>query len=274
MTDKDITSPQNRSLCGDSESTSQNRDFCGDSKDREKSDSKLNPHEGHRSRMRKMVAENGFSSLLPHQALEFLLFYGIPRKDTNEIAHELLRRFGSFEQVINADISSLLQVKGMTYNAAQLLHILPDAFSYYHKCTLSTKIILGPETLLPYLKSLFIDREDECMYLICMGARRQLLHADLLSDGSYDSVQVSLKRIVDLAIKHDAKHLILAHNHPSDNIQPSYADSVSTTKLRDALYSLEIDLMDHIIVGRTAYYSFYLNNWIKMSDGYYPRTLY
>lgn len=226
-----------------------------------------NSHIGHRERVRAIVEENGLRALLPHQVLEFLLFYGIPYKDTKGIAHQLLRRFGCFDNVLNADVNALMQVKGMTRNAALLLTSLPEVFTLYHKSKRQPKYVLGPDTLLPYLDTLFADKVDECLYLLCMDVKQQLIHTDKITSGNSVSLQVAVKEIVETALRHNAKKIILAHNHPSAVPSPSEQDIKSTNALGGILDTLDIKMIDHIIMGLDTAYSFYLKSRIKLSDG-------
>lgn len=226
-------------------------------------------HTGHRERVRSIIESNGIEALLPHQVLEYLLFHAIPYKDTREIAHQLIRMFGSFDNVLNASVNSLLQVKGMTKNAALLLHSLPSVFTLYHKSRNEPKYVLGPNTLLPYLHSLFANKVDECLYLLCMDIKQQLLHTDKITSGNSVMMQVAVKEIIETALRHNAKKIILAHNHPSSCPLPSEQDVASTCSLGNILSSLDIALIDHLIVSNDSAYSFYLKSRITVTKDAY-----
>lgn len=218
------------------------------------------------------MEENGLKTLLPHQILEFLLFYGIPYKDTKEIARELLATFGDFENVLLASVDDLTKVKGMTKNAALLLHSLPEIFAFYRRSKTSPKTVLTPDKLLAYLETLFSEKQNECFFLISLDASHKLIHTDQIAEGSYGSVFPDPKTIVEKSLKHNAASVILAHNHPSSVPSPSENDIKSTNKLESVLSAIGIKLLDHIIVGADSAYSFYLKSVLRTDNdlSFYP----
>lgn len=227
---------------------------------------------GHRNRVKSVVEENGLKTLLPHQILEFILFYGIPYKDTKEIARELLATFGDFENVLRASVSDLVKIKGMTKNAALLLHSLPEIFAFYRQSRVSPKTILTPDALLSYLETLFSEKHVECFFVISLDASHKLIHTDLIAEGSFGNVRPDPKVIVEKALKHKAASVILAHNHPSSVPSPSENDIQSTNKLDSVLSAIGIKLLDHVIVGTDSAYSFYLKSLLRTDNdlSYYP----
>lgn len=212
------------------------------------------------------MEENGLKTLLPHQILEFLLFYGIPYKDTKEIARELLATFGDFENVLLASVDDLTKIKGMTKNAALLLHSLPEIFSFYRRSKNSPKTVLTPDKILSYLETLFSEKQNECFFLISLDASHKLIHADLIAEGNFGIVFPDPKTIVEKALKHNAASVILTHNHPSAVPSPSENDIKSTNKLETVLSAIGIKLLDHIIVGADSAYSFYLKSVLRTDN--------
>lgn len=227
---------------------------------------------GHRNRVKSVVEENGLKTLLPHQILEFLLFYGIPYKDTKEIARELLATFGDFENVLRASVGDLVKIKGMTKNAALLLHSLPEIFAFYRQSKTSPKTVLTPDALLSYLETLFSEKHTECFYVISLDASHKLIHTDMIAEGNFGSVLPDPKVIVENALKHRAAGVILAHNHPSSVPSPSDNDIKSTNKIESVLSAIGIKLIDHVIVGADSAYSFYLKSLLRTDNdlSYYP----
>lgn len=215
---------------------------------------------GHRERMRILVREKGLDALSPHQLVEFLLFLAIPRKDTKKIAYALLNKFGSIEGILNATESELKSVPGMTENAAILCNYLPEFFHYYQRLKFKEKPVLSPQEILPFLITLFDGETDECLYLLSLDIKQRLIHTDVVGCGNSVSVQSTAKKVVEIAMRHSAKSVILAHNHPSEIVAPSDADVKSTLSLGALLNSLDIKLMDHIIIGNRSAYSFYLKS--------------
>lgn len=215
---------------------------------------------GHRERMRTLVREKGLDALTPHQLVEFLLFLAIPRKDTKKIAYDLLNKFGSLEGILRAEEQELIAISGMTQNAVMLCKYLTEFFYYYQRLKFKEKPMLSAQEILPYLLTLFDKETDECLYLICLDIKQRLIHTDFVSCGNAVSVQSSTKKLVEIAMRHNAKSVILAHNHPSEIVTPSDADIKSTLALGALLSSLDIKLMDHIIIGNRSAYSFYLKS--------------
>ncbi|NCA92412.1 hypothetical protein EOM82_04075 [bacterium] len=215
---------------------------------------------GHRERMRNLVREKGLDALAPHQVIEFLLFTAVPRKDTKKIAYALLNKFGSLDGILSASELELKSVSGMTENAVVLLRYLPDFFNYYQKFRFKERPVLSAQDILPYLLTLFDKETEEVLYLVCLDIKQRLIHSDLIAGGTSLSVQSSAKKIVETAMRHRAKSVIIAHNHPSEILSPSEEDIKSTFSLGALLDSLDIKLLDHIIIGNRSAYSFYLKS--------------
>ncbi|NLL56405.1 MAG: hypothetical protein GX242_04230 [Clostridiales bacterium] len=223
---------------------------------------KENVHKGHRERVKKAVYEKGLEGMLPHQVLEYLLFFVVPYKDTNEIAHQLIRQFKSFDGVLDAEVNELAKIKGMTRNAALFLHTLPETFSIYAKHKNTPKKVLNVRNIVPYLRSLVSLKNKEYFYIVCLDAKNSVVHTEKLASGS-NSVLLSAKDIVKVAMRHQAKSVIICHNHPSNIVLPSDADIRSTASIRHTLAALDIKLLDHIIIGNDAAYSFFLKSVLE-----------
>lgn len=222
-------------------------------------DSKNNVHKGHRERVKNSVLTNGLESMQPHQILEYLLFFAIPYKDTNELAHSLIERYGSFDRVLDANINDLVKIKGVTKNAAIFLHSIPEIFSIYERSKRSPKRVLNVENVIPYLRSLVHLKSSEYLYIVCLDAKNGIIYTEQLATGN-SSLTLSAKDIVKTAMLHQAKSIILCHNHPSDIVEPSEADINCTASIRQTLSSLDIKLLDHIIIGTKSAYSFFLKS--------------
>lgn len=228
-------------------------------------------HAGHRARLRKAIQEKGIESFPDEQVLEYFLFFGIPYKDTLPIAKELIARFGSFKEVVNTPPEELKKVKNMTGNAAMLLTTLPSVYGMNVDETKPVGTSLGPDNILPYIRELFAEEKTrECIYLISMDDRQKLLGADRLADGESSFVRIPFRDVVELAIKYNARKVIIAHNHPSKNVSPSEQDIKSTAILNNILENIDVHLVDHIIVGKDRVYSFFLRSEVDASlkNGY------
>ena len=187
-------------------------------------------HKGHRQRMKDRFREEGLDNFSEVQALELLLFYCIPQKDTNPIAHELLNHFGSLSQVLEAPVEELVKVPGIGENAAVLLKLVTDMGRYY---------------LVPR----FFGRRVETVFLLCLDAKCKVLCCKEVGEGSVNSAGFSIRKIVELALGVNATSVVLAHNHPSGVALPSPEDIQTTRRLAAALRAVEIHLADHIIVA-------------------------
>lgn len=207
-------------------------------------------HDGHRERLRKRFLTHGLDALQDHEVLELLLFYALPRKDTNALARTLLRHFGSISAVLEASMEELMAVGGIGENAAVLLHLITPLSRRYmlsrsDKGTCLTNTRACGEYLLPY----FFGSTDELVYLLCLDAKCKVLACRLLQRGSVNSATVSLRKAAEIAMSCNASSVVLAHNHTSGLALPSKADLETTTALRNVLEPLEIKLVDHIVVA-------------------------
>lgn len=212
--------------------------------------SKKPVHEDHRSRMRAKVKQYGLASLAEHEALEYVLFFAIPRRNTNPIAHALLGRFGSFADVLEADEKELVTVPGVGPATAHFLHTLTEIDRYY--LTSRSKVrrrLSSTEDIFNYLVPLFRGAKQEKLLMLALDDRRQLLRTIWLEEGSASGVDMSVRRIAAEAVRAGAAYVVLAHNHPDGNVLPSRQDLFSTTEAARALALLQIRLLDHVILA-------------------------
>lgn len=214
-------------------------------------------HDGHRDRMRERILSSGISSLQSHEILEYLLFAFIPRKNTNDIAHALIKKFGSFAGVLNADMNSLLEVEGMTKNAAIFISTLPEVMRIYLKDVDKGKLNLsGRGVTRTYLGNELYGLPYEQVVALALDSRDQFIACEKLAKGDGASVAVSVRNIVQFAMKHKAASIVIAHNHPSGQTNPSPADVNLTAEVFATLESIGVILEDHIIFSGSEYYSF------------------
>lgn len=217
----------------------------------EKTTNKKQPmHADHRSRMRARVKKYGLDSLAEHEALEYVLYFSIPRQDTNPIAHALLDRFGSFADVLEADEKELLSVSGVGPTTAHFLHTLSEIDRYYMVSRSRVRRRLSEtEDVVRYLQPLFRGAKQEKLLMLALDDRRQLLRTIWLDEGSASGVDLSVRRVAAEAVQAGAACVILAHNHPDGSVLPSREDLFSTEEVMKALSLLQIRLVDHIILA-------------------------
>lgn len=217
-------------------------------------------HEKHRERLRKKFLANP-DLLEEHEILELLLTFPIPRKNTNEIAHELLYEFDSIAGVLNADIYALESINGIGKNSALFIKLIKTVFRMYlcnKNKNCKKKELLTLQEVHMALFTKFIGRDEENVALALFDSKNKITYCNLIEKGTVSFIDIDFRKIVSLALKHNASFAILAHNHPSGLALPSKEDVVVTKQLAETLSSLGIKLLDHIIVCEDDYVS--LNN--------------
>ncbi|MBF0308851.1 MAG: DNA repair protein RadC [Magnetococcales bacterium] len=208
---------------------------------------------GHRGRLRERFLREGLEGFPDHQVLELLLFYILPRRDTNRLAHQLIRRFGSLSAVLEADPVDLAGIEGIGRNAAVFLTLFPPLTRRYlhDRATRDKPALNQPEVTCRFVVPLMLGRTEEVFYVLCLDSRLRLLFPALISHGTVKKALVHPRQVVEAAIRHKASGIILAHNHPSGSVKPSPEDIEFTKRLQQALTVLDIRLLDHIIVAGT-----------------------
>lgn len=212
-------------------------------------------HSGHRQRVRKKFIENGFDVFEPHEALEMFLFYAIPRKDTNPLAHRLLDRYLTIGGVCDAPIDELMEEFGLSESAAAYIKMLPEMSRLYNESKMSDDNIIDYENLGKLFQTKFIGRTSEAVALMLGDAKGKMIYFNIISKGSLNSSDMPIRKIVDLSLRHNAKMAFIAHNHPSGTALPSHSDLLTTQTVRETLLSVGVDLIDHFIITDDDYVS-------------------
>ena len=210
----------------------------------------MGEHDGHRARLRKRFLDHGLENFADPEVLELLLCFCIPRVDVNPLAHRLIDQFGGLEEVLCAPAEELGQVKGVGEQAVTLLRLIYPA---YHKARFSgnsrPQILNSTAKAGNYLLSLFAGVREERMYQLCLDAKGKLLQCRLLSAGTVDAVALSARQVAETALRTRASAVVLSHNHPSGVALPSREDMTTTRLAADALRTVDVQLIDHIIVA-------------------------
>ena len=213
-------------------------------------------HKGHRDRLKERFLQQGLDGFSDIQALELLLFYALPRADTNPIAHDLLERFGSLSRVLDAAPEELKQVKGVSSHTAVLLKLAVELGRFYQvDCAQRVKCLTTLDACGDYLVPYFFGRTRETVFLLCMDAKCKVLCCREVSQGGVNSASISIRKIVETALYAGATTVVLAHNHPSGMALPSNEDVQTTRRVAAALAAVEIHLADHIVVADGDYVS-------------------
>ena len=219
-------------------------------------------HDGHREKMRQRFLKSGLDAFADHEALELLLYYAIPRRDTNPIAHALMERYGSLSAVLAAPVEDLKKVEGVGESAAILLKLAPQL---YRKAKMSDAeqetVLSSVERVGAYLLERFAGEKNEVVYQLCLDRKGKLLVCKKLGEGGVTSADLDIRRLVENALLTGASAVVLAHNHPSGVALPSRDDYAATDRAKTALAVVDVALIDHIIVAD--------GDFVSMSDSGY-----
>ena len=207
-------------------------------------------HDGHRDRKKAQYRRCGSEPFADHELLELLLFFAIPRVDTNPAAHALLDRFGSLQAVFTASVDELAKVPHIGPNAALLISLIPTLYRRAMVSAANSEFVLDPRARMgEYFRELLSAEPKEVMYQLCLDAKGRRRNIYRVGEGDVASVSLNTRQIVENAINSKAAMVALAHNHPSGVAFPSHADIVATTMIQTALDSIGIRFADHIIVA-------------------------
>lgn len=213
-------------------------------------------HGGHRERVKELFLKTGLDSFSPHAVLELLLFYAVPQKDTNPISHELIRKFGSLSGVFDAPIEELLQVDGIGKSSAVLIKMIPQLCRLYQENLDRDKtVVCDYDEAGRILLKKFIGRQNEIVMLMLLDSRERILFCGPVGEGNVNSANIYIKTVVRLAVRYNAAYAILAHNHPSGSCLPSKQDLDTTRWVYEALHTVEVQMIDHVIVSGNDYLS-------------------
>lgn len=217
---------------------------------------KENVHRGHRERLKRKFLNSDGSALEQHEALELLLYYARPQLNTNIIAHELLKKFGSLAGVFEADYNDLQTVDGVKEHTATLIKFQTALLRMYMQDKYEIRNVkLTPANAGAYIKNLFYGYKVERFYAVMLDSDFRVIAAVNLSQGTNNSSPVYPREVIRKALETNAANVILAHNHPNGLLIPSAAD-INVTKLVDkALTFINVRLIDHIIVADNKYKS-------------------
>lgn len=214
-------------------------------------------HGGHRERVKERFLNEGLSAFTEIQALELLLFYSIPRVDTNPIAHLLLDRFGSLRNVFEADAADIAAIPGIGINSALLIKLLPEITrKFWIDGTPSNPSIKTIEEAVNFIKPILFAKPVEHVYVFCLDNNYRMKHYNCISQGTINDATIYLRKVVECAMRLNSNKIILAHNHPGGHPSPSDVDIKTTRSISNALGPIGIELVDHIIFSGHDYYSF------------------
>ncbi|MDR0958365.1 MAG: DNA repair protein RadC [Clostridiales bacterium] len=220
-------------------------------------------HAGHRERVREKYVNNGINSFADHEVLEFLLFYALPRRDTNELAHKMINEFGSLHNLMDAHPSEISRRCKVSISVAALVTLPPQIHKKYVASKMAKKNPFhSTKAVGTFLISLFAAEVSECFYILCLDSQQKLISSELITRGTLNHAQIYLRSIMEAALKHHACSVVLSHNHPNNDLTPSDEDISTTEKIVEAFESIDVAVLDHVIVNTSEYYSFKENNYL------------
>ena len=186
-----------------------------------------------------------------------LLYYSIPRANTNEIAHQLMTRFDSlYELLTEGDYHTFRSVTGIGDRSAVLLALIGEIFKHSTYTERKSEFLYNYEDFCRFfLNHLQHEHADEILMLVCLSDDLEVVRCERIETGSAGTVKLHLHKIAKMVFQANCTMLVLAHNHPSGEAVPSYQDIAETRLLYERLKMLEIELLDHVIIGNGKAYS-------------------
>lgn len=212
---------------------------------------------GHRARLRAKFLKTGSAGLHDYELLELLLFHSVPRKDTKPLAKALLARFGSLSAVFDATNDEIRSVRGLSEQSVALIRLAKELGTARLSEKLSgVEALSSPQAVVAFARSALAGLGYEAFLAVFLNAKNKVLGHQVVHEGTIDHAVVYPRRIIEAALARRAAGLILVHNHPSGETEPSEDDKKLTTRIIEAAKHMDIRVLDHIIVGTSGYFSF------------------
>lgn len=226
-----------------------------------------NIHGGHRDRMRERFLKEGADGFADHELLEMLLYGVIPRGNTNEIAHRLLKEFGSFSNLLESDFKEIQKTAGVGERSALFFSLIFELIRRYEREKMEPKPTLRSiQGSADYCRALVGNYPVERLYLLCMDNARRVIHTSKLAEGTISQVYVHPRTVLEKVMRFNASGVILCHNHPHGWIKPSKDDVELTVRIQEAMRLIDVEMVDHIIIGENTYFSFYQSGLLKKGE--------
>ncbi len=212
---------------------------------------------GHRQRLRERFRKDGVAGMHDYEVLELLLTYALPRKDVKPLAKELIRVFGSFAAVFDASLEELEKIKNVGPISATLLGLIKEICSMYLAEKIKNKDVLSsPQAVLNFARVKLAGLPREAFLVIFLNNKNRVILSKIIQEGTIDRAIIYPRRLIEEALACHATGVILVHNHPSGEPEPSPEDKQLTRSLLEAARTIDLRILDHIIVGREGYCSF------------------
>lgn len=214
----------------------------------------------HRKRLRERFQKAGAEGMHDYELLELLLTYGVPRKDVKPVAKRLIDRFGGLSRVLDANQKELEQIIGVGSISATLIRLVKEMCSTYLAEKMKQRdAISSPKLVVDFARHKLSGLSHEAFMVIYLNVKNEIIDHKVIIEGTVDSVAIYPRRIIEAALVNHATGLILVHNHPSGHPEPSEEDKKITRDIIEAARTLDIRVLDHIVVGKDGYFSFLEN---------------
>lgn len=220
---------------------------------------------GHRERLRRRFLLGGGRDMPDYELLEQLLTIAIPRRDVKPLAKELIRKFGSFAEVVNAPLEELMLVKGVKENTAAVLRIVRECSvrsSWQSLRGMDAPVISDFDAMVDYCRSAMAYQTVEEFRIIFLNSKLYVIGEEIQQRGTVDQVAIHPREVIKSAMMHGASAMILVHNHPSGIVTPSKADMEITKRIKEAAEAVSIRLFDHLIISKSSVYSFHNQGFV------------
>ncbi len=223
---------------------------------------KDNLHSGHRERMLNKFMNNP-DSLLEHELLEALLYYAIPRKDTNLLAHKLIKRFGSLEKVLTTSIAELMAVDGVGEKVACLISLVGMNATMITESKDKRSKIFSLQEIEQELEGFFVEQKFETCVLLLMDKNAYKMIRIEYTDDKIHHVAMNLPDMVRALAVHKPRYAVIAHNHPNGIAYPSHEDDVATKRMKLLCDLQGVALLDHVIYSNGEFFSYHHSDRLK-----------
>ena len=226
--------------------------------------------------MKQQFIRGGIDQYEPHQVLELLLFFAIPQRDTNPLAHRVLDRFGNLASVLDADYEELCKVDGISEHSATLLVLCGQLLSRYYKEKSEKRKFSNLNEITEFLRMQLINEKCEKVMLLALNNRSQMISCMVVHTGTITSVEANTRELVQAALRSRATAVVVAHNHPGGFCLPSEEDVTVTKSFVPAFKMMDIEVLDHVIVAQdgcysmrgSPYYAPVFSGMVSRLDGY------
>ena len=212
-----------------------------------------NVHSGHRARVKERFLRDGLSGFEKHNVLELLLFYSIPQRDTNPVAHELINRFGTLRGVFEASFEELCEVDGVSEHTATLIKLVPSVFAEAAGEVDTSAKYDSVSKIAKLLIKRYAGMTKEMPMLVLLDNSWRIIDIVTLGEGSVNQVYLDSRKIVEYCIKSNAARVVVAHNHPNGSLLPSNEDITTTEMLAGLFRSIKVEFLEHVLVAGDKY---------------------